>query len=275
MNAMAATRQPEAWQLQMFRRSLKKQQKLDALLALVGTLGPTDDCLLLTCGDNNGALNHYFRAYGGRWMWGDVAGENIDEMAAFLGEPVHRVPEAAFPFGDASFDCVVAIDVLEHLPEDQPFLRELRRVLRPSGRAVVTVPNGDPRLFANKLKWRLGMTPEVYGHTRAGYTVAELSAALRRAGFAPFAHSGYSRFFTEMVELIVNYGYVFLLGPKKGREPGRIAPTTSGELKQHGAAYRAYQIAFPVMRLVSKLDGLLPAGGDGAVIVAGRRDGER
>lgn len=273
MKAATAPRKPEAWQLQMFGRSLKKRLKLNALLALTGPLRADDDCLLLTCGDNNGALNHYFRAHGGRWVWGDVAGENLQEMAAFLGEPVHHVPEADFPFADTSFDCVVAIDVLEHLQDDQPFLRELRRVLRPEGRTIVTVPNGDPRLLANKLKWRLGMTPAVYGHTRAGYTVAELSAALQRAGFAPGAEGGYSRFFTEMVELAVNYGYVFLLGRKKGRAPGQIAPTTAGELKQHGAAYRAYQVVFPIMRLISKLDALLPAGGDGAVIVVAARDG--
>lgn len=274
MTVETMPKRPEHWQLQMFQRSLKKQQKLRALLQLTGEIGAGDDCLLLTCGDNNGALNHYFRAHGGRWVWGDVAGENLAEMAAFLGEPVHHVPQANFPFSEAGFDCVVAIDVLEHLPDERPFLQELRRVLRPDGRAVVTVPNGDPRLLANRIKGRLGMTPEIYGHTRAGYTVAELRAALEEAGFAPLAHGGYSRFFTEMIELAVNFGYVFLLSRKSGgREPGHIAPTTSGDLKQHGAAYRLYRFAFPLMRAFSNLDHLLPAGGDGAVIVVARRDG--
>jgi SAM-dependent methyltransferase len=263
----------EPWQLQMFRRSLKKQLKLNALLPLIERLGPDDDCLLLTCGDNNGALNYYFRAGGGRWTWGDVAGENLQEMALFLGEPVYHVLEAEFPFAQASFDCVVAIDVLEHLPEDRPFLEELQRVLRTGGRAVVTVPNGDPGLLANRLKWRLGMTPEVYGHTRAGYTVAELQTALEGAGLKPLASGGYSRFFTEMVEMVVNYGYVFLLSRKsKAGGAGHIAPTTAGELKQHGAAYRLYRAFFPLMRLISSLDRFLPAGGDGAVIVVGVKE---
>jgi SAM-dependent methyltransferase len=264
------------WQLQMFQRSLKKQLKLDALLQMIGRLDAGDECLLLTCGDNNGALNHHFRAHGGQWTWADVAGENLEEMAAFLGEPVHHVAEAHFPFGDALFDWVVAIDVLEHLPDDGAFLQELRRVLRPSGRAVVTVPNGDARLLANRLKRRLGMTPEKYGHTRAGYTVAELRAALEAAGFAPVAHGGYSRFFTEIVELIVNYGYVFLLSRKSSSDDrGHIAPTTAGELKQHGAAYRLYRAAYPVMRLISSLDRFLPAGGHGAVIVVGGKEAAR
>ncbi len=263
------------WQLQMFQRSLKKQQKLAALLQMLGRPAGDEQCLLLTCGDNNGALNYYFREHGGCWVWGDVQAENLGEMSAFLGEPVYHVPQAAFPFEDERFDVVVAIDVLEHLADDQPFLHEVARVLYRSGRAIITVPNGDPRLLANRLKWRVGMTPDVYGHTRAGYTVPELRAAMEQAGLQPLADGGYSRFFTELVEFIINFGYVFVLSRKKqgnGYEAGTaIAPTTAGELKQHGAAYRLYSLAFPLLRLISKLDHLLPRSGVGAVIVSGEK----
>jgi ubiquinone/menaquinone biosynthesis C-methylase UbiE len=261
----------QPWQLQMFRRSLKKQRKLKALLEMTGD--STDQhCLLITCGDNNGALNWHFRARGGDWTWGDVAGENLEEISELLGEPVEHVAQDGFPFADAQFDYVVSIDVLEHLEDDQPFLRELRRVLRPGGRAVVTVPNGDPGLLANRIKWRVGMTPDVYGHTRAGYTVAELSESVEKAGLKAGDHGGYSRFFTEMMELAINFGYVFVLARKKGwAEPGHIAPTSSSELKTHGAAYRLYQLAYPIMRLISKLDDLLPSKGNYAVIVSAEK----
>jgi SAM-dependent methyltransferase len=256
------------WQLQMFRRSLKKQQKLKALLKLVGDVNG-QKCLLVTCGDNNGALNWHFRAHGGDWTWGDVLGEDLGEMSELLGEPVLHTPEDDLPFADDEFDCAVSIDVLEHLGDDQPFLRELGRVLRPNGRAIVTVPNGDPDLLTNRIKWRLRMTPEVYGHTRAGYTVAELRDSIRQTGFTPVGHGGYSRFFTEMMEMVINFGYVFVLSRKGGKsEPGHIAPTSSGELKTHGAAYRLYSIAYPIMNLISRLDRLLPARTNNAVIVS-------
>jgi hypothetical protein len=136
----------------------------------------------------------------------------------------------------------------------------------------VTVPNGDPKLLANRIKWRLGMTPEVYGHTRAGYTVAELRSSMAQAGFTPVGESGYSRFFTEIMELIINFGYVFVLSRKRGTaEPGHIAPTSAGELKTHGAAYRLYSMLFPVVRAISGLDSLLPAGSYYAVTVEGMR----
>lgn len=266
-------RKIEPWQLQMFRRSLKKRLKLMALLDFVGDL-TGQNCLLVTCGDNNGALNWHFRDYGGGWTWADVDGENLTEMSEFLGEPVHRFPETCFPVDSDQFDCIVSIDVLEHLDDDQPFLRELQRVSKPGGQVIVTVPNGDPDLLANRIKWKLGMAPEVYGHTRAGYTVAELCDSISAAGFTPKKHGGYSRFFTEMMELVINAGYVFVLARKRGDSgAGQIAPTTSDQLKTHGAAYRVYTFVYPIMWLVTQLDRLLSDKGNNAVIVSAFKQG--
>lgn len=257
----------QAWQLKMFRRSIKKRQKLRALLNLLGdTRGKK--CLLVTNGDNNGALNWYFREHGGEWLWADVSGENNDQIAQLLGEPVHAYKEDDFGIPDAQFDCVVSIDVLEHLKQDQPFLKEVKRVLKSNGCTVVTVPNGDPKLIANQIKWKLGMTPEVYGHTRAGYTIAELSNSIRAAGLLPKETGGYSRFVTEMIELVINFGYVRVLSKKSGgAQPGHIAPVSSGELKTHGMAYKIYSLLFPIAWAVSLMDHLFPANTDNAVIV--------
>src|SRR6202034_3743603 len=46
----------------------------------------------------------------------------------------------SMPFPDASFDCVIASEVLEHIPHDQQAMNEITRVLRPGGIAAVTVP---------------------------------------------------------------------------------------------------------------------------------------
>jgi SAM-dependent methyltransferase len=43
------------------------------------------------------------------------------------------------PFPEASFDAVLVIEVLRHLPDPRPGLGEVARVLRPGGVAVVTV----------------------------------------------------------------------------------------------------------------------------------------
>lgn len=44
---------------------------------------------------------------------------------------------------DASYDVVIACDVLEHVPDDIAAMRELHRVLRPGGVAILSVPQMD------------------------------------------------------------------------------------------------------------------------------------
>ena len=46
---------------------------------------------------------------------------------------------------DASFDIIIACDVLEHVPDDRAAMRELRRALRSGGKALLTVPQMDPQ----------------------------------------------------------------------------------------------------------------------------------
>jgi SAM-dependent methyltransferase len=46
----------------------------------------------------------------------------------------------ALPFADASYDVVIASHVLEHIQEDTVALREIRRILKPGGFALLPVP---------------------------------------------------------------------------------------------------------------------------------------
>ncbi|HKZ00868.1 MAG TPA: methyltransferase domain-containing protein, partial [Pyrinomonadaceae bacterium] len=43
----------------------------------------------------------------------------------------------------AAFDCVVSVEVLEHVEEDHLFVKEVYRVLKPGGVFLMTTPNGD------------------------------------------------------------------------------------------------------------------------------------
>src|SRR5262249_3224066 len=48
---------------------------------------------------------------------------------------------AALPFADAAVDAVTMLDVLEHIPEPEEVLAEARRVLRPGGVLILSVPH--------------------------------------------------------------------------------------------------------------------------------------
>jgi SAM-dependent methyltransferase len=66
----------------------------------------------------------------------------LDYTSADLepGAAMERMDITAIPRPDASFDVVLCMHVLEHVPEDRRALNEIARVLRPGGWALVLVP---------------------------------------------------------------------------------------------------------------------------------------
>jgi SAM-dependent methyltransferase len=268
-------RTAEPWQLEMLSRSLKKRQKLRLLLAQIGEVAGKD-CLLVTHGDNNGALNYRFRERGGRWVWMDTEGSHLEEMAELLGEPVLAAEPGALPAADGAFDVAVAIDVHEHLADPAPFVAELARVARPGGTVVVTTPNGDRWKPVTLLKQLVGMDRRAYGHEVLGYNVRQHRRQLEAAGLRPVASGSYSKAFTELIELAINFAYVKVLSRKarrRGEAAGGIAPATAGELRSVGTSYRLYRAVFPLLRAVSVLDVLLFPFTGYAVSVVARKEG--
>jgi SAM-dependent methyltransferase len=59
----------------------------------------------------------------------------------------------ALPFGDASFEVVLLVAVLEHTREPWRVLAEARRVLKPGGRVIMVVPN-DATMSVGRLLLR-------------------------------------------------------------------------------------------------------------------------
>ena len=55
-------------------------------------------------------------------------------------EGVERIDVTAIPYADGAFDWVICNHVLEHVPDDARALREIMRVLRPGGTAILQTP---------------------------------------------------------------------------------------------------------------------------------------
>ncbi|MBV8752044.1 MAG: class I SAM-dependent methyltransferase [Hyphomicrobiales bacterium] len=111
-------------------------------------------------------------------------------------------------YADGSFDIVLCSHVLEHVPDDRRAMRELRRILRPDGFAIVMVPlvhgvdetNEDPAIDTPALRWKyFGSDDHVRQYGRrdfadrliaSGFAVERLGidffgeGAFRRAGIA-------------------------------------------------------------------------------------------
>ena len=263
-----------SWQLEMFSVTLKKQQKLALLCRQLGDLDG-QRCLLITNGDNNGALNYHLRAHGGTWTWVENESAHIQLMSALLGEPVRLGNPDRIPVGDRLFDVVVSIDVHEHLDDCASFTGELQRITRPGGRVIVTTPNGDPWKPATVLKQLIGMRKEEYGHTVLGYNVAQHERMMAEVGLEPTESASCSKLFTELLELAINFAFVKVLPRLRGRalerETGTIAPSTRQQLTTLGKQYRLYSRAYPLLRAISSLDVLLFPFTGYAVSVVGRR----
>lgn len=84
----------------------------------------------------------------------DVLPVGVDAEAAGLPTARRIVPGAILahasvtdlPFADASLDAILALNLLEHVPDDAAAVREMARVLRPGARAILVVPS-NPRLY--------------------------------------------------------------------------------------------------------------------------------
>ena len=88
----------------------------------------------------------------------------------------------ALPFPDATFDRVIASEVLEHIPDDRAAMVELARVLRPGGTMAVTVPRCGPEAINWALSDEYHDTPG--GHVRI-YRRSTLERRLSLAGLRP------------------------------------------------------------------------------------------
>jgi len=91
----------------------------------------------------------------------DVVGIDIDAEALARAEAQHGIVghqvnlnNAPIPAADESFDVVVAGEVLEHLQFPTAVVAEIRRVLRPGGRFLGSVPNAFR--LRNRLTFLLG-----------------------------------------------------------------------------------------------------------------------
>lgn len=261
------------WQLRMFRKSLKKKMRLGVLKKHLGTIGKDERCLLVTCGDNNGAMNYYLRQLGGQWSFADLEDICVAEMSELLGEEVQFLPDDDLGFGDASFDRIITIDVHEHLDDCAAFSREIGRIAKPQAQVICTVPNGDDQKIVVKIKNAVGMSPKEYGHARVGLTIAEMQDLLRQSKVEPTVTSTFSRFFTEMLELTINFLYVKVLAKrsKVEVEEGQIAPATQDQVKSVNKTYKIYSLIYPVYWLISRLDALLFFTEGYVVVVEGRR----
>ena len=146
----------------------------------------------------------------------EVVGVDVDQAA--LAEAARRGIETRWadaeqplPFEDESFDVVVAGELLEHVREPAALVGEARRVLRPGGVFVGSVPNGFR--LKNRLRFLAGRWPETDPTHLHLFSPDDLRALL--AGFEePRLHFVSSRFLRLHPRL---FGNIVVFAGRKSR----------------------------------------------------------
>jgi SAM-dependent methyltransferase len=146
-------------------------------------LKPGDRVLDLGCGEGRHAITAYLEDQV------DVVG--LDLSLSDLGTAESRFKEfedeedtrrslnftcasgLALPFADSTFDKVICAEVLEHIPEYQAVLLEIKRVLKPGGQFATSVPRFGPEWIC----WQLS---DAYHEVPGGHVRIFRKQALRQ-----------------------------------------------------------------------------------------------
>jgi ubiquinone/menaquinone biosynthesis C-methylase UbiE len=177
---------------------LNLQKRLDWIGVVAGPLRGRS---VIDCGCGAG---EYVRALAnlGADAWGiEYSADKIDEAQRLGGLPEGRVAVGdleAIEFPDDRFDVALINEVLEHVPHDDRAIREIHRILKPGGVAVIFSPNRLYPFETHGVSLRSGAkiphyTPFVpYVPVRLGlfqywarnYWPWELRALVRAGGFS-------------------------------------------------------------------------------------------
>lgn len=144
----------------------------------------------------------------------EIPGADLSRIRGIAARVYQDVDYANIP--DAAFDCVVLLDVAEHVPDVPHLFRTCRRILKPGGILYIHTPVVT-RL--DRLMHRVQRVPGLAGAGRAwqrgrtsifhlqNYTPRSLRLALGRAGFARVA----IRVVNELSWPVAHYVRVYLL----------------------------------------------------------------
>lgn len=118
-----------------------------------------------------------------RRMHGNTLYETADLMQAGV---THRVDITATGLPGAAYDVILANHVLEHIPDDRAAMRELFRLLKPGGFALLTVPINasraatyeNPAIIAGPQRWA-----HFSAHDHVRYYGMDFADRLAAAGF--------------------------------------------------------------------------------------------
>ena len=160
---------------------------------------------VLDIGCGPGVMTAEILARGWRWTGIDIAPKMIETTLERFGADA-RVKALVggveqIPTESNRFEVVIAMGLVEYLPDDATVVREMARVLKPGGRLFVSLPNwwSPVRMWDRWIIRPLATAARIFGRRggRAGvysaeYRPAEYRALLAREGLEPLRTIAYN-----------------------------------------------------------------------------------
>lgn len=273
--------------------SIHTKEKIEKLLAntgdmalkrrarrIVEELDPKEGERILDVGCGDGYYLHLLSNLGLKL---DLTGADFDPNALASAKRNLKGKKIKFfqadlmkelPFKSESFDKAVMSEVAEHLPDDVKGLKEVRRVLKPGGTLVLTVPNANYPFLWDPVNWILehlfnthiktGFWAGIWNQHIRLYTSQEIARVVEKAGFK-----------VERVESLTfwclpfNHNLMYFAARKL--YGGSLSPKTVKAIsKYEKAAKRPFLIglAFRTVNLIDKLNDLYQPRTQGVGVLA-------
>jgi SAM-dependent methyltransferase len=242
------------WPIKLFKKSVLKQTKYQKINR---TLGPTEGKNILEIGSDNGVFSYLFRQRGGRWKSADIDERSVKAIRSLVHDNVYRISDGhPLPFADDEFDCVIIVDLIEHLENDQAFIEEIFRVLKPGGPLIINAPCDKSKSLLMRLRQKIGITEAEHGHVRPGYSYETLRALLDQ-NFILRHYETHTKFFSKFTDTFMVLMISLLKRGKREKTSGRGVLVTDTDLKSYKTLFRIYSLIYPFVWTISKLDKLL------------------
>lgn len=236
--------------MKIFLRTPLRRKRLAKTLGLLDKVAGQQ--VLEIAGDDAFSVAMRNAGGGGGAIWSSLAvSETQAELLAEAGlERIHLAELPQLPFPDATFDAVVAGDLLEYVEKPADLMAELHRTMRSKTRLILHVRR-KRRTLVSLLRRLSGLVDPTRSVIHAGFTPTELFEVLRD-GFDVQETTGFGRFFTEFAGLLAELFAGVI--PSSG-EPAAL---NLRRLKRAAAVYAAFAPVFWVAGLLDAVFFFLP-----------------
>lgn len=206
----------------MLRKQLKKlglEIRMENERAFLSLLEEDKEAKAMDMGCNDGGFTlRVGEKVGTRMISGIEIEEELSALARQKGIEVYRVDlNESLPINDGSYDVITAHQVLEHVKNTDLFIREICRLLKPGGYAIISTPNlatwhNIACIFLGYQLFATGISDEInIGNPLSPEYKQKTWGGIYDARYRVFTYKGLAELFQYhgfSVEKIIGVGYL-------------------------------------------------------------------